>query len=105
MFTELLRTVTMAIVIAAPEGEIDSIYDRPNVDFVPAVLRWNEQEELDNSRRTRYEKFNVELDELWRKYRADGSTAAGRKAYEAAVRRIRRKYVERDPLYVPVYNR
>lgn len=70
----------------------------------PVVIRVFEGRELDEQRRANYKIYCDALDELWKEYRAAGSTPAAFKIYQVKASELKRDYVDADPYFVPIYN-
>ena len=67
------------------------------------VVRRFELRTFDESRRLRWEVHGRRLDELWAEYRAAGSTEAAFEKYRRAAAEAKRRYIEAEPYFVPVY--
>lgn len=70
--------------------------------YAQPTLRKFERYEEDNDRRVAWNAYVQELDALWIKYRAAGSTPEAFREYQNAALTAKRRYVYQDPYLTPV---
>jgi hypothetical protein len=70
--------------------------------YAQPTIRIFEREAVDRDRRSAWEAYNRELDLLWSRYRAAGSTPAAWRQYLSAAGQAKRRYVYGDPYLAPI---
>ena len=66
------------------------------------TIRVFERRSEDLARRSAWESYCRELDQLWADYRAAGSTPAAWRKYNGELGQARRRYVIQDPYLAPI---
>ena len=100
MLTGLVLSVAMAST-ALPPGAPVANHAGIGKHLQPTIRRFERYEE-DNERRLAWNAYCKELDVLWAKYRAAGSTPEAFKAYQNAALTAKRHYVYQDPYHTAV---
>lgn len=70
--------------------------------YAQPTIRKFERYEVDNERRVAWDAYVKELDALWAKYRAAGSTPEAFRQYQDAALAAKRRYVYQDPYLTAV---
>jgi hypothetical protein len=102
MLTSIVFAAVMSATMVDPSrGEQVESHGSPGTFTQPVVRRY-ERFGIDNSRRTAWDRYCVELDELWREFREAGSTPAAFRTYMDKANRLKSRYVHDDPYLMPV---
>ena len=96
-----LAGLVLATVVAVPPGEFTVDHTQPYHWAQPTIRRF-EREEEDNWRRSNWELYVCELDELWKEYRRAGSTLPAWQAYKREAAQAKRRFIVNDPYYAPI---
>ncbi len=96
-----LAGLVLATVVAVPPGELTVNHAQPYHWAQPTIRRF-EREEEDDSRRSNWELYVRELDELWKDYRRAGSTPRAWQAYKREAAQAKRRFIVNDPYYAPI---
>ncbi|HTN74562.1 MAG TPA: hypothetical protein VL096_04920 [Pirellulaceae bacterium] len=100
----MLSSIVMSVVLNAvmvPPGEAVVNHGSPGT-YTQPVLRRYERYEEDNGRRLAWDRYTRRLDNLWKQFRADGSTKEAFETYKAEAAKAKRDYVYADPYLAPV---
>lgn len=100
MVSTLVLSLAMSTT-AVPPGAMVENHAHPG-HFTQPVVRRYERYPVDNSRRQSWEAYTRELETLWGKYRAAGSTAEAFAAYKSAAMEAKQRYVYADPYYLAI---
>lgn len=95
----MLNAATLATMV--PPGELTENHAQPYHWAQPEIHRFERQPD-DDDRRLAWEAYVQELDNLWKNYRAAGSTPRAWIDYKKAVREAKRRYVFDDIYLAPV---
>ena len=68
------------------------------------TVRRFEDRRMDDERRDNYGVYVNELDQLWREYRAAGSTPQAFRIYQREAAQAKQRYIYRDPWLVPIHD-
>ena len=88
--------------LAVPPNEPTVNHAQP-YHYGQPTLRWFERRFEDEQRERNWRLYVQELDELWREYRAAGSTPRAWKVYKWEAAQAKRRYVYEDPYLKPVH--
>ncbi len=98
-FYTLLQAAAMVTMV--PPGELTENHAHPYHWAQPEIHRFERQPD-DDDRRSAWEAYVQELDNLWKAYRAAGSTPRAWLDYKKAVGEAKRRYVYDDIYLAPV---
>lgn len=98
-FFTLLNAATLATMV--PPGELTENHAHPYHWAQPVIQRFERQPD-DDDRKYAWEAYVQELDNLWKAYRAAGSTPRAWLDYKQAVAEAKRRYVFDDIYLAPV---
>lgn len=100
MLTEAVLAIAISTVMVPP-GEPVLDHSQPS-HYTQPTIRFFREEPTDDLRRMQWEAYTETLDNLWRDYRASGSTPEAFEFYKRALAERRAEYIFADPYYAPV---
>lgn len=91
--------ITTAIMVPPNEPVVD--HSQP-YHYTQPTIRTFERRDEDDARRSNWDSYTRELDDLWREYREAGSTVRAWQRYQREAYQAKRRFIWNDPYYAPI---
>ena len=96
-----LATIIVMTAIMVPPNEPVADHSQP-YHYTQPTIRTFERRDEDDARRSNWDSYTRELEDLWTEYREAGSTVRAWKLYQREAYQAKRRFIYNDPYYVPI---